>query len=109
MVVKKNTSYTEYGLNDKIEVNVEASNYDHLTMGIDKDGVGRVVTKEINSHYEFSAKELGAGSYSIYVTASNSQGYVDTNTLWFKIQTKPSYTNFGCPRKYILYRIFFRR
>ena len=91
---RKNTSYTEYGLNDKIEVNVEASNYDHLTMGIDKDGVGRVVTKEINSHYEFSAKELGAGSYSIYVTASNSQGYVDTNTLWFKIQTKPSYTNF---------------
>ena len=86
---RKNTSYTEYGLNDKIEVNVEASNYDHLTMGIDKDGVGRVVTKEINSHYEFSAKELGAGSYSIYVTASNSQGYVDTNTLWFKIQTKP--------------------
>ena len=84
---RKNTSYTEYGLNDKIEVNVEASNYDHLTMGIDKDGVGRVVTKEINSHYEFSAKELGAGSYSIYVTASNSQGYVDTNTLWFAIKT----------------------
>ena len=96
---RKNTSYTEYGLNDKIEVNVEASNYDHLTMGIDKDGVGRVVTKEINSHYEFSAKELGAGSYSIYVTASNSQGYVDTNTLWFKIQTKPSYTNFWLSKK----------
>ncbi len=74
-------------------------NYDHLTMGIDKDGVGRVVTKEINSHYEFSAKELGAGSYSIYVTASNSQGYVDTNTLWFKIQTKPSYTNFWLSKK----------
>ena len=96
---RNNTSYTEYGLNDKIEVNVEASNYDHLTMGIDKDGVGRVVTKEINSHYEFSAKELGAGSYSIYVTASNSQGYVDTNTLWFKIQTKPSYTNFWLSKK----------
>ena len=96
---RKNTSYTEYGINDRIEVNVEASNYDHLTMGIDKDGVGRVVTKEINSHYEFSAKELGAGSYSIYVTASNSQGYVDTNTLWFKIQTKPSYTNFWLSKK----------
>lgn len=96
---KKDTSYTEYGLNDNVEVNVEASNYDHLTIGIDKDGVGRVVTKEISSHYVFSAKDLGVGSYSVYVTVSNSQGYVDTNTLWFKIQSKPTYSNFWLSKK----------
>ena len=96
---KKDTSYTEYGLNDNVEVNVEASNYDHLTIGIDKEGVGRVVTKEISSHYVFSAKDLGVGSYSVYVTVSNSQGYVDTNTLWFKIQSKPTYSNFWLSKK----------
>ena len=96
---RKNTSYTEYGLNDNVEVNVEAFNYDHLTIGIDKEGVGRVVTKEISSHYVFPAKELGAGSYSVYITVSNSQGYVDTNTLWFKIQSKPTYSNFWLSKK----------
>ena len=96
---RKNTSYTEYGLNDNVEVNIEASNYDHLTIGIDKDGVGRVVTKEISSHYVFPAKELGAGNYSVYITVSNSQGYVDTNTLWFKIQSKPTYLNFWLSKK----------
>ena len=96
---KKDTSYTEYGLNDNVEVNVEASNYDHLTIGIDKEGVGRVVTKEISSHYVFSAKDLGVGSYSVYVTVSNSQGYVDTNTLWFKIQSRPTYSNFWLSKK----------
>ena len=84
---KKNTSYIEYSLGDNIEVNVEAQNYDHLTVGIDKDGVGRVVTKEITSHYVFSSRDLGIGNYSIYVTVANSQGYVDTNTLWFAIKT----------------------
>ena len=77
----------EYSLGDNIEVNVEAQNYDHLTVGIDKDGVGRVVTKEITSHYVFSSRDLGIGNYSIYVTVANSQGYVDTNTLWFAIKT----------------------
>lgn len=96
---RKNTSYTEYGLNDNVEVNIEASNYDHLTIGIDKDGVGRVVTKEISSHYVFPAKELGVGNYSVYITVSNSQGYVDTNTLWFKIQSKPTYSNFWLSKK----------
>lgn len=99
MVIKKNTSYTEYGLNDNVEVNIEASNYDHLTIGIDKDGVGRVVTKEISSHYVFPAKELGVGNYSVYITVSNSQGYVDTNTLWFKIQSKPTYSNFWLSKR----------
>ena len=84
---RKNTSYIEYSLGDNIEVNVEAQNYDHLTVGIDKDGVGRVVTKEITSHYVFSSRDLGIGNYSIYVTVANSQGYVDTNTLWFAIKT----------------------
>lgn len=78
---------------DNIEVNVESANYDHLTVGINKDGVGRVVTKEITSHYVFSSKELGVGNYNIYVTVANSQGYVDTNTLRFSIK-KPQYESF---------------
>lgn len=98
---KKNTSMTEYKLGDTIEVNVDASNYDKLTIGIDKDGVGRVVTKDISSHYTFPSTDLGVGSYSIYVTVSNSNGYVDTNRLWFTISnaTRPSYSNFWLSKK----------
>lgn len=96
---QKDTSYTEYALGDNIEVNVDGSNYDQLWMGIDKDGVGRVLTKQISSHYVFSSKELGAGSYSIYVTVANSNGYVDTNKLWFKILTKPTYSTFWLSKK----------
>ena len=98
---KKNTSMTEYKLGDTIEVNVEASNYDKLTIGIDKDGVGRVVTRDISSHYTFPSTDLGVGSYSIYVTVSNSNGYVDTNRLWFTVSnaTRPSYSNFWLSKK----------
>ena len=96
---QKNTSYTEYALGDNIEVNVDGSNYDQLWMGIDKDGVGRVVTKQISSHYVFSSKELGAGSYSVYVTVRNANGYVDTNKLWFKILTRPTYSTFWLSKK----------
>ena len=98
---KKNTSMTEYKLGDTIEVNVDASNYDKLTIGIDKDGVGRVVTRDISSHYTFPSTDLGVGSYSIYVTVSNSNGYVDTNRLWFTISnaTRPSYSNFWLSKK----------
>ncbi|MBO5153080.1 MAG: RICIN domain-containing protein [Eubacterium sp.] len=98
---QKNTSLTEYKLGDTIEVNVEASDYDTLTMGIDKDGVGRVVTKNISSHYTFSSTDLGAGSYSIYVTVSNANGYVDTNRLWFTISA-PQYTNFSVSKSVYL-------
>lgn len=98
---KKNTSMTEYKLGDTIEVNVDASNYDKLTIGIDKDGVGRVVTKDISSHYTFPSTDLGVGSYSIYVTVSNSNGYVDTNRLWFTI-SKPQYSNFSISKSVYL-------
>ena len=97
----KDTSYTKYKLGDTIEVNVDAHNYTCLTVGIDKEGVGRVVTKEIDSHYEFSTYDLGPGSYSIYVTVSGSNSHVDTNTLWFSIN-KPFYTNFSASKSVYL-------
>lgn len=93
---KKDASYA---LGDNIEINVAASNYDHLYVGIDKDGAGRVLTKEISAHYVFSSKDLGPGNYSVYVTVANSNGYVDTNKLQFKILTKPTYSTFWLSKK----------
>ncbi len=74
-----------YTINENVVINIDATNYQKLTIGIDKEGKGRVVTKDIGNSYSFSAKDLGVGSYSAYVTVSNSNGYVDTNRVYFTI------------------------
>ncbi|MER8353231.1 hypothetical protein, partial [Acinetobacter baumannii] len=60
-------SKSSYEINENISINVKASYYNKLIVGIDKDGVGRVVTKDIPTNYTFQAKSLGVGDYTVYV------------------------------------------
>lgn len=69
-----------------------ASGADNYTIGIDKTGVGRVVTEGCGSTYTISADRLGAGEYSAYMTVANSAGYVDTYRVYFVVVEK---CNFG--------------
>lgn len=81
-------SKASYVLGENALVNVKASYYNKLVIGIDKDGVGRVVTKEIPAAYTFSTKELGVGNYSMYVSVYNKHGYyTDTKRINFKINS----------------------
>lgn len=64
-------SQSKYTMNETINIKIDASNYQEIWIGIDKDGKGRIVTKKVSDNYSFSAKELGAGSYSAYVTVRN--------------------------------------
>lgn len=49
-------SKASYELGENALVNVKASYYNKLVIGIDKDGLGRVVTKEIPAAYTFQQK-----------------------------------------------------
>ena len=81
-----------FDLSETVSFTAVASGADNYTIGIDKTGVGRVVTEGCGSTYTISADRLGAGEYSAYMTVANSAGYVDTYRVYFVVVEK---CNFG--------------
>lgn len=81
-----------FDLSETVSFTAVASGADNHTIGIDKTGVGRVVTEGCGSTYTISADRLGAGEYSAYMTVANSAGYVDTYRVYFVVVEK---CNFG--------------
>ena len=81
-----------FDLSETVSFTAVASGADNYTIGIDKTGVGRVVTEGCGSTYTISADRLGAGEYSAYMTVANSAGYVDTYKVYFVVVEK---CNFG--------------
>ena len=90
-----------YDLSGTITFNVTASMADRFAIGIDKIGVGRVVTEGCGSTYSISANRLGTGNYSAYMSVANRAGGVDTYRVEFTIVEKmtiPTYSNFWVDR-----------
>lgn len=81
-----------FDLSETVSFTAVASGADNYTIGIDKTGVGSVVTEGCGSTYTISADRLGAGEYSAYMTVANSAGYVDTYRVYFVVAEK---CNFG--------------
>ena len=77
-----------FDLSETVSFTAVASGADNYTIGIDKTGVGRVVTEGCGSTYTISADRLGAGEYSAYMTVANSAGYVDTYRVYFVVVEK---------------------
>lgn len=75
-----------YSTDEKISIRVTASNYTVTCIGIDKDGVGRVVTQECNGSFEINASSLGEGKYSAYFSIYNNVGFIDTDRVNFEIK-----------------------
>lgn len=71
-----------FDLSETVSFTAVASGADNYAIGIDKNGVGRVVTEGCGSTYTISADRLGAGEYSAYMTVANSAGYVDTYRVY---------------------------
>ena len=89
-------SKSSYEINENISINVKASYYNKLIVGIDKDGVGRVVTKDIPTNYTFQAKSLGVGDYTVYVSVyDKNENYTDSKKLKFRIYQKESAHSYG--------------
>lgn len=61
------TDFEEVVKLDTVSFTAVASGADNYTIGIDKTGVGRVVTEGCGSTYTISADRLGAGEYSAWM------------------------------------------
>lgn len=80
------SSKTIYNIRDTIEISVSTICAKGAAIGIDKVGVGRVVTTNANNFkYITSASSLGAGKYSAYFTVYNGSGGIDTTRIEFEI------------------------
>lgn len=88
------TSKSQYGLHERVDILINTAQVSYMEIGIDKVGVGRVVTKrcdETNSGYSIDAKELGEGDYSAYFTLYDTKESRDTERVTFSI-VKPQYS-----------------
>ena len=91
-----NTDKKVYSLSDTVRIAVNASHVAGGAIGIDKAGVGRVVTEDTEMTYSIDASKLGAGKYSAYFTLWNSvhMGNIDTSRVEFTIECdNHSYTS----------------
>ena len=79
------TSAYWYDLTDTVRITVDTICAKGQVIGIDKNGVERVVTESTDSTYEIEAAKLGIGNYSAYFSVYNGSGGVDTKRVEFPI------------------------
>ena len=84
-----------YTLEDTVEISVDTICAKGQVIGIDKEGVGRVVTENCEPTYRIPASNLGEGSYSVYFTVYNGSGWIDTNRVEFTITKWPEKATLG--------------
>ncbi len=78
-------SKSQYNVSDTVKISVDTVCAKGQVIGIDKEGVGRVVTEQCDPTYSISAQKLGTGSFSAYFSVYNGSGGVDTKRVYFKI------------------------
>ena len=74
-----------YTLEDTVEISVDTICAKGQVIGIDKEGVGRVVTENCEPTFSIPAIQLGVGNYSAYFTVYNGSGGIDTQRVNFEI------------------------
>lgn len=87
------TSAYWFDLSDTVGITVDTICAKGQVIGIDKEGVGRVVTESTEPTYEIAASRLGIGNYSAYFTVYNGSGGIDTKRVDFPIVGPATYTD----------------
>lgn len=87
------TSAYWYDLSDTVSITVDTVCAKGQVIGIDKEGVGRVVTESTEPTYEIAASKLGIGNYSAYYTVYNGSGGIDTRRVDFPIVGAATYSD----------------
>ena len=77
-----------YDLSDTVSILVDTICAKGQVIGIDKVGVGRVITSKCDSTYQIAASNLGIGEYSAYFSVYNGSGSIDTKRVEFSIVNK---------------------
>ncbi len=78
-----------YDLSDTVSISVDSICAKGQVIGIDKEGVGRVVTESTDSTFNIAASKLGVGTYSAYFSVYNGSGGIDTKRVSFEIVDSP--------------------
>lgn len=77
-----------YDIEDTVSITVDAVCAKGICIGINKIGVGRVVTESCDSTFTIPASKLGIGSYTAYFTIWNGSGGIDTKKIEFYISER---------------------
>ena len=82
-------SKEKYGTNEDIQFNINTSHTERMTIGIDREGEGRVYTEPCGDSvngWSIPAKKLGTGKYTAYFSLYSTNDYwLDTETVSFSI------------------------
>ena len=95
-------SKEKYGTNEDIQFNINTSHTERMTIGIDREGEGRVYTEPCGDSvngWSIPAKKLGTGKYTAYFSLYSTNDYwLDTEKVSFSVydpETAPSYSDFS--------------
>ena len=78
-----------YDLSDTVSITVDTVCAKGQVIGIDKNGMGRVITQGCDTTFTIPASELGVGEYSAYFSVYNGSGGIDTESVTFGVVDKP--------------------
>ena len=82
-------SKEKYGTNEDIQFNINTSHTERMTIGIDREGEGRVYTEPCGDSvngWSIPAKKLGTGKYTAYFSLYSTNDYwLDTETVSFSV------------------------
>ena len=74
-----------YNISDTVSISIEPVCSKGQVIGIDKNGIQRVVTQDCGTTYTTAASFLGVGKYSAYFSIYNGSGTYDTERVEFEI------------------------
>lgn len=74
-----------YSINDTVEISISTNYSKGQVIGIDKNGLERVITENCGTTYSIPASQLGRGTYSAYFSVYNGSGGYDTERVEFAI------------------------
>ena len=95
-------SKEKYGTNEDIQFNINTSHTERMTIGIDREGEGRIYTESCGNSvngWSVPAGKLGEGKYTAYFSLYSTNDYwLDTEKVSFSVydpETAPSYSDFS--------------
>ncbi len=79
------TDKKTFSLKETVYISVSTVCAKGQVIGLDKAGVGRVITQDCGTTFSVSAADLGVGSYHAYFSVYNGSGGIDTKSVDFDI------------------------
>lgn len=87
-----------YDIDETVSITVETVCAKGQVIGVDKDGVGRIITENCDTTFTVPASSLGIGTYSAYFSVYNGSGGIDTKRVYFTIAERKNLGDEFCAK-----------